>query len=157
MAGWEIDAKAFSASLDAMIARLDEATRLAAVDGAGTIVRSARLRFAGQHPRGTPRTSSSNRPQSITENLRNSIHMLEPPMPLGKGIWKTRIAPTTPYGRRIELGFTGTDSLGRHFPGINPPGKGDPPYAYLRPGVARAVPVLQETFRYYWDTALAGA
>ena len=37
----------------------------------------------------------------------------------------TVVGPNAPYGRRIELGFTGTDSLGRTY--------NQPPYPYLRP------------------------
>lgn len=33
----------------------------------------------------------------------------------GLGVWSSRTYPTTVYARRVELGFHGTDSLGRHF------------------------------------------
>jgi len=34
---------------------------------------------------------------------------------LGAGTWRSQTAPTTVYGRRIDIGFNGTDSLGRHY------------------------------------------
>lgn len=43
------------------------------------------------------------------------------------GTWYIEVGPTMPYGRRIELGFTGTDSLGRHYD--------QQPYPYLGPAV----------------------
>jgi hypothetical protein len=158
---WKVDTAGFNASLDAMILRLDAATRQASSAGAAVIVKAAVLGFNGQHPPGTSRTAGGNRPQSVSEKLKGSIHILEPPMSFGRGIWRTRVAPTMIYGRRIELGFTGQDALGRNFtPHLNDKGvmtKGDPPYPYLRPGVKRAEPALQGIFEYYWNAALAGA
>lgn len=35
--------------------------------------------------------------------------------PAGLGRWESQTYPTTIYSRRIELGFYGNDSLGRHY------------------------------------------
>lgn len=44
------------------------------------------------------------------------------------GRWETTVHPSGPYYRRLELGFTGTDSLGRRY--------AQPPYPFMRPALA---------------------
>src|ERR1017187_3047471 len=34
---------------------------------------------------------------------------------LGAGTWSSQVGPTTAYGRRLDLGFHGAGSLGRHY------------------------------------------
>lgn len=49
-----------------------------------------------------------------TGTLRRSEHV-EGPEQVGMATWMAQIGPSELYGRRVELGFHGTDSLGRHF------------------------------------------
>jgi len=144
---WKIFSEEFKLSVDKMILKVDEATRFATSEGAGIIVQAARLGFDGQHNKGTPRTASGNRPQSITENLKNSIHIIQPPRRVGSYGWQTSVAPTMVYSRRIELGFTGADSLGRNY--------NQRPYPYLGPGVERSRPVINDKFKTRWAQALS--
>jgi hypothetical protein len=44
----------------------------------------------------------------------------------------TEVGTNAPQGRRLELGFTGTDSLGREYD--------QPPYPHFEPGLAEIVP-----------------
>lgn len=147
---WEIDTSGFQASVDALIDAVNVATRQAVSEGAALIERNAKLQFGPQHPKGTPKTVFD-RPQSVTSALKRSIHILAPPAEVATGVWMARVAPTLIYGRRIELGFHGTDSLGRNY--SNP---GQPPYAYLKPGVERSEPLLVPLFQAAWDAATQG-
>ena len=137
----------FNAGIDAIIKAAETATRTALQMNAQTLVKAAVLGFNGQHPKGTPRTAGGNRPQNVTTNLSRSIHPLtSTPTPLGAGSWSIRVAPTTVYGRRIELGFSGTDSLGRRF--------NQPAYPYLSPALSRSRAAMQGIYEYYWGAAL---
>ena len=137
----------FNAGLDAILAAVETATRTALTLNAQTLAKTAVLGFNGQHAKGTPRSAGGNRPQNVTTNLSRSIHPLTTtPTPLGGGSWTIRVAPTLIYGRRIELGFTGTDSIGRHY--------NQPAFPYLRPAIGRATPAMQGIYEYYWRAAL---
>jgi len=144
--GFKIDAKGFNDSMDALIKRINEATKAGTATGALLIRDNARREFEGNHPKGQPHVGG-NRPNVVTGSLRRSIMLIPPePIMLGPGKYTISVAPTMIYGRRIELGFTGTDSLGRHF--------NQPPYAYLQPGVDKALPVIPRIFRDAWGAAL---
>jgi hypothetical protein len=139
--GLTIDAKGFNDSMDALIKRINEATKKAVGIGAILIQANARANFEGSHPRGKPHVGG-NKPnvQIPGGKLRESISLIpESPVMLGPGKYTISVAPTMIYGRRVELGFTGTDSLGRHF--------NQPPYPYLQPGVDKALPVIPRIFR----------
>jgi len=140
----------FNASLDALAEAIKAATYVAMQESAEVIVRAARLQFNGQHPPGTRRTVGGNRPQSISENLKNSIHVVTSPFESAPGQFIAQVAPTMIYGRRIELGFHGVDSLGRDF--TNP---GQPPYPYLAPGVEKARVPISDIFRSRWQSVFA--
>ena len=57
---------------------------------------------------------------------------------VGRGAWSSKTGPTAAYGRRVELGFRGTDSLGRTY---NDP---HPFHPYLKPGLEMSAPELRE-------------
>lgn len=52
--------------------------------------------------------------------------------------WMSKTGPTAIYGRRVELGFRGTDSKGRLY---NDP---NPFHPYLKPGLEMSRPELHE-------------
>jgi len=54
------------------------------------------------------------------------------------GRYMAEIGPHMVYGRRVELGFTGQDSLKRNY---NQPG-----YPYLGPGFEKAMPEIREIY-----------
>ena len=140
----KIDAAAFMADIDALIAAVDTATREAVVLGAQVIEKTSKESFGPAHRKGTPKTSD--KPQSVTGTLRRSIHMTEVTA-LGGGTWQSKVAPTVIYGRRIELGFSGTDSLGRRY--------NQPPYPYMQPGLDKAHDSLSDIFEATWGAAIA--
>lgn len=65
----------------------------------------------------------------------------------GAGEWSSLTGPTMVYSRRLELGFDGTDSLGRTFH--------QPPYPSLGPGVDDAVPQIARLAARVWGTGVA--
>jgi hypothetical protein len=73
-------------------------------------------------------------PNYITGNLYDSIKVQATGGGVGLGRWNYGVyadMAQAPYARRIELGFTGTDSIGR--------GYNQPPYPYFGPGVNDAI------------------
>lgn len=140
--------KRFIDDLDTLVAAIERATVLGLTDGASLIERYAKQGFAGQHALGTPRPNPDDpRPYAVTEDLKRSIgrHPATPER-IGRGVWRQSVAPTMIYGRRIELGFQGQDSLGRNY--------NQRAYPYLRPAVKRATPQLQPLFAAAWRRAI---
>lgn len=86
-------------------------------------------------------------PNVRTGNLRRSITVVGPNQLLA-GMWVAFIGPTAAYGRRVELGFNGSDSLGRSY---NQPG-----FPFLEPAFTEALrgPV-QAVFTRNWGAALS--
>jgi hypothetical protein len=64
-----------------------------------------------------------------TGTLRRSITVFGPNR-LAAGVYEAFVGPTAVYGRRVELGFVGSDSLGRRFNQAGHP--------YLGPAVEEA-------------------
>ena len=141
--GIEFDVSGFMASMDALIAKVDASTRTAVTLGAQVIERTAKESFGPAHAKGTPK--SSDKAQSVTGTLRRSIHTVGVTS-LGAGIWQSQVAPSTVYARRVELGFSGTDSLSRNY--------SQPPYPYMKPGLNKARNKLPAIFEATWQAAL---
>ena len=126
----------FEASIDALIAAAQEAARTAVMTGAHLIEAQAKQSMNGPGP------------QVRTGTLRRSINVIDTTT-LGAGSYQARIAPTVIYGRRMELGYHGTDSLGRSY--ANP---GQKAYPYLSTGLNRSLPLLQGVFATAWQAAM---
>jgi len=69
---------------------------------------------------------------------------------VGKGTWSSRTGPTANYGRRVELGFRGTDSKGRTYD------EPSPFHPYLKPGLEMSAPELKELRRRLFEVANNG-
>lgn len=65
-------------------------------------------------------------PGVVTGFLRNSI-AAQQSVGYGDYGWITTVYPGGPYYRRLELGFTGRDSIGRRY--------NQPPYPFMRPAL----------------------
>ena len=144
--GFTFDISNFNESIDELKRRVDIATRDATALGGHQIEREAKLGF-DDNPAQRPDTHGP-RPYSVSGNQVRSIKLIpRVPINTGPGQWTVSIAPTMVYGRRIELGFHGTDSIGRHY---NQPG-----YPFLKPGLDKAIPVLPRIFADTWARALA--
>jgi Bacteriophage HK97-gp10, putative tail-component len=103
----------FVAALEAMDARVDAACGATVRDAARVIQRQARTNATGRPG-----------PKVRTGTLRRSITIRYPKRG-GGGVWEAQIGPTAVYSRRVELGFDGTDSIGRTYH--------QPPYPYFAP------------------------
>lgn len=70
-------------------------------------------------------------PRAVTGDYRRSINMELVRTPLGSG---AVIGTSAPQGRRLEYGFVGTDSLGRHY--------NQPPFPHFAPPLPKIVQEL---------------
>ena len=135
----------FNAAIDAMVEAVNFATRDGVVKGVAVIEASAKTSFGPGHAKGTPKTVFG-QPQSISGTLRRSIKMVGEPVEVGRGVWSARVGPTSIYGRRVELGFNGSDALGRVY--------NQAPNPYLKPGVDKSIPLLNAVFESSWAAAM---
>jgi hypothetical protein len=143
--GWDFAGEqGFEQSVDGLLRFVEEATREAVQRSALLIEANAKASFGPAHEAGTEKTVFD-RPQSITGALRRSIEVVESSHRTIRG-WEAKVAPQMIYGRRIELGFTGTDSLGRDYD--------QPPYPYFSPGVEKSLPDMERIFIASWASAL---
>jgi hypothetical protein len=145
MAGFEISGLgAFGAGIDKLIEAVNVASRESVSQGGHLIEAEAKQAFGPAHAKGTPKTVFD-KPQSITGSLRRSVHVDEVRQ-IGPGIWQSKTGPSMIYGRRVELGFSGTDSLSRNY--------SQSAYPYMQPGLDKAKPALRSLFEGAWATAL---
>ena len=84
-------------------------------------------------------------PQRQSGTLSRSVRVVSVTR-LRVGSWESRTGPTVIYGRRIELGFDGADSLCRVYH--------QPPYPSLQPGLEDAAPKLSAIYTAEWAKAL---
>jgi hypothetical protein len=85
-------------------------------------------------------------PGVVTGRLRNSIVITSQGGLPGMG-YQVTVAPTVIYSRRLELGFSGADSLGRHY--------NQPPYPYFGPAYEFVVRhVARPAFARAWASAM---
>ena len=123
--------KEFSAAMDRMIAAADVAARTIVTEGGKAIVESTHAHMDG-------RPGPMRRSGRLYDSVRSPIVTS-----LGAARWQSETAPSgVPYERRIELGFTGTDSRGRHYH--------QPPFPYLKPGFEDATPKIDAIARAAW-------
>ena len=145
-----VDDEAFKRSLTDIIARVEKAAERSVSQCIFLVERNVKQNFVGQHPPGTPRPKTSlTGPYKVTGNLVRSVRP-DPSAPVrtSVGVYEQSIYPRAVYSRRIELGFKGTDSLGRNY--------NQPAYPYFRPGVDDSIPDFETIFLYEWNLAMKG-
>jgi len=123
------------------VAKLSEFTTAAAAGSRAAVAEAASTLETKAKQNATGRPG----PNVVTGTLRRSITH-DPITAFGLGGAQTNVGPTVIYGRRIELGFTGADSRGRHY--------NQPPYPYF-------VPAFESTdfagiYAKHWAEALSG-
>jgi len=132
----------FDAAIASQVARLKTATQVAANRLAAAIVRQAKINATtrpGPHVR--------------TGRLRGSISVTEKVDLNGPGRYSRTMGVGVVYGRRIDLGFDGVDSIGRNYTGVH----AQPPYPYFTPAVRFAQQIAGPAiFRQEWRKALGG-
>lgn len=123
--------------------RVDEAGRLTTIQVAAETEARAKANFQGSHRRGKPHVGG-NKPNIVSGTLRRSI-MFTPPARIAGG-YSTTVGPTTVYGRRVELGFKGTDSMGRYY--------NQPAFPYFGPAVKEVRTRAHEIAVTNWAAAI---
>jgi hypothetical protein len=127
----------FTAALQRVGVAARAAARAGVVEAAAEIERQAKMNASGRPG-----------PDVVTGTLRRSISTTAI-KPWGLMGWEAGIGPTVIYGRRIELGFHGADSRGRHFD--------QPGYPYMRPAFQSVGPRVREIWRRNMQAALSSA
>lgn len=156
----------FDAAMKKLTAKADLASRAFVTEGGALIAKSAKRQFTtvavhresgvrkvmtkgermgkgwkierkGGHVEGEkPHVRSGNLSRSI------KVHTAK----LGYGKWTSATYPSAIYGRRVELGFRATDSIGRSY--------NQRPYPYMEPGFRKALPELRELRARLWAEAI---
>jgi hypothetical protein len=119
----------FSAALDRWVAREAAASRVAVNRASMALIRNAKKRATGPArtaKAGTVGARPGQGPGVVTGRLRNSITVTSKG-PVGATGYQATVAPTVKYARRLELGFKGSDSLGRVY--------NQPPYPFMGPAM----------------------
>jgi len=161
--------KEVNVSIDHLIVKMSEAARNTVVKGGAIVAKAAKEEFtelavtkggearivggdgrfrgerSGAKYRG-PNISGMSRPHARTGKLRTSIGVHEVSQ-VGPGRWMSKTGPTMAYGRRVEMGFTGSDSKGRHY--------NQSPYPYMSPGFEKARPELEALYAEECRKAMA--
>ena len=145
--GW-IGIPEFHAALSAMTQRVDAATRLSVIQTGAELENRAKNNFVGSHSRREKRVPNGTpgKPNIVTGTLRRGIRGT--PVVRIAGGYTTTVGPTTIYGRRVELGFVGTDSRGRKY--------NQPAYPYFGPAVKEVRLRAREIAVTNWAAAIHG-
>jgi len=128
--------EAFTAAVDQRGQALLAAARVAVAEAAALLEKTAKQNASGRPG-----------PNVVTGTLRRSIRTA-PIEPWGIRGWQTNVSPTVVYGRRVELGFRGADSLGRHY---NQPG-----YPYMGPAIRSTKSAIRAIYIAHMRSAVGG-
>jgi hypothetical protein len=123
-----------SASLNKAVAGADDLMKEIVAKSGAIVEREAKQNFQGSHKKGAPHVGGD-LPNVVTGDLRASIYPSEV-MREGNDGWSLTIGPRKEYGRRVELGYSGSGK-----------GRGQQttrPFPYFDPAVRSAMPKIQE-------------
>lgn len=138
----------FARSLTGLVERMQAASRVAVMKASMYLIAEAKRNATGPartRKDGTQGARPGQGPGVVTGRLRNSITITSSG-PAGRWGYEATVAPTVIYARRLELGFTGTDSRGRHY--------NQPPYPFMRPAYDRLMAgEAERIFREAWAAA----
>jgi hypothetical protein len=119
------------AALEALLRRADTAVREIVEKSSLLLVAAAQKNFSGSHRRGQPHVGGA-APNIVTGELRRSI-TADPVRKRGQADYATTVAPRMIYGRRVELGFQGSQG-----------------YPYFTPAVDTVIPQLEKLGARIW-------
>ena len=121
---------AFEDAMRLQMEAVERATQEFVRQGGEVIAGNARKQFIGGHEAQATETWRSDAwpvPTRRTGNLQRSIKVVK--VYKAGSAWVSETAPTTKYGRRIELGYTGTG----HWPRFTTRA-----FPYLQPGIEQS-------------------
>ena len=126
----------FGAALSRVTAELDVASKRAIARAAAEVEKDAKVNASGAPG-----------PEVVTGTARRGVSH-NPVHRVGLFGWQTEVGPTVIYSRRLDLGFVGTDSLGRIY--------NQQPRPFFTPAwqknIRRAIAIYAEE----WAKALGG-
>jgi len=129
--------KAFEKSLEKIVELTDSAAQQLIYWGGMELIRAAQENFEGFHAKGQPRVPNSNNfPNVVTGQLRRSISM-DSVTRLGVANYAAVVAPRMVYGRRVELGYKGSNG-----------------YPYFTPAYNKVIPALNVMAKLAWSQIL---
>jgi hypothetical protein len=131
---FSMDLSALQDVLRALPERVDVAGRLGVARAAQAAIAAAKQKAQGRPG-----------PMMLNGRLRDSIKVVGVEHP-SSGLWRVRVAPTAPNARREEIGFHGTDSLGRVY--------AQEAFPFFRPGIRDALPRIRAITLQEWRSAL---
>lgn len=138
----------FAAALSGLNTRMQAASRMAVLQASMFLIREAKKNASGPartRKDGTQGSRPGEGPGVVTGRLRNSITITSQG-PVGARAYEATVAPTVIYARRLELGFSGADSRGRHY--------NQPAYPFMRPAYDRLMAgEAERIFREAWAKA----
>lgn len=123
--------------VSATLRGLDSLSRQAEL-AAATATRKAAEQVARRMALAAPRRSGA-----LASSMR-----VEGPQKIGPGTWASRVGPTVIYGRRIELGYHGTDARGRSYHQRG--------HDFFRPAVRDELAVYAGMLAEEWGSAIEG-
>lgn len=115
MVSW-IGVREFEAAITRMVTEAEAAAKSTVTKSAALVEKAAKQNFEGTHKRGEPH-QGGDKPNVVTGTLRRSIRH-EPVRKLGVGTFGTTVGPATIYGRRVELGFAGSQGYPYFGPAV---------------------------------------
>lgn len=96
----------FDAAMDHVTKQADIASKTIISKSAALVVSKTMSNFEGAHAKNEPHVGGS-KPNIVTGYLRRSTKMT-PIVRLGLGSYETSVGPNAIYGRRVELGYKGS-------------------------------------------------
>ena len=126
----------FGAALTRVSSELDAASKRAIARGAAEVEKAAK-----ENASGAPG------PEVVTGTARRGVRHT-PAHRVGLVGWQSEVGPTVIYSRRLDLGFIGTDSLGRVY--------NQQPRPFFTPAWDSMLGKLPRIYAEEWTKALTG-
>lgn len=126
----------FGLAIQRVVAQADAGTKRGVSKAASRVQRKAQENASGRPG-----------PNVVSGSNRRGISV-EPMRKVGIHAYETRVGPTMIYSRRLDLGFTGTDSLGRVYH--------QKAYPFFTPAWKDVVHDLPHIYAEEWTKAITG-
>jgi hypothetical protein len=133
MTEWQGEDK-LKAALDALLLRIDAASKQIVAQGSALAISAAQRNFQGTHAKGEPHVGGD-LPNIVTGDLRRSISA-DPIRRYAVAAYSVRLGPRMVYARSVEFGYNGSRG-----------------YPYFTPAMRQVTPVINQTAQRLWAQA----